>query len=138
MTKHVSFTQFEHDIRHEFRQNLNLAESTEDVKKFFVYAFHKLVEQVLGDKILLGYDDICLKDGKEDGFALSNTLKENDDFMEIWHHSDLRQILSRFAETANKHNKHLEKHPAKTERKIFQTPSHPGHSGGRPSGGRRS
>ena len=37
MARQLSFSKYEQELRPELRQNLNIAESTEDVKKFFVY-----------------------------------------------------------------------------------------------------
>ena len=42
MARQLSFSKYEQELRPELRQNLNIAESTEDVKKFFVYTIQKL------------------------------------------------------------------------------------------------
>ena len=38
MKKQKSFAHIEQELRHTYRNNLNIAESDEDVKKFFTYA----------------------------------------------------------------------------------------------------
>ena len=47
MARQLSFSKYEQELRPELRQNLNIAESTEDVKKFFVYTIQKLFGKVL-------------------------------------------------------------------------------------------
>ena len=46
------------------RENLSLAESTEDVKKFFVYAVKEFLERALEGQISFEYEDIALKTGQ--------------------------------------------------------------------------
>jgi len=53
MTKQLSFTKYEHKILPNFRQKISKAESTEDVKKFFVYTAKELFENILKDKWIL-------------------------------------------------------------------------------------
>ena len=40
MTKQISFTKIENDLLPKFRKAIGAAESTEDVKKFFIYIFY--------------------------------------------------------------------------------------------------
>jgi len=42
---------------HRFRQKINEAESTEDVKKFFIYTVKELLESILPEKFGFGYED---------------------------------------------------------------------------------
>ena len=135
MEKKKSFAKIEQNIRHTFRNNLNTAESDEDVKKFFVYAVKELVEEAYERRIPIGYDDLSLDQGEKDGFACSKNLKKNNEFMQLWNSSDLPTIVKRLAENALNRIKHLEeKHPDKTEAKIYPTPSHGGQRfGNRPA-----
>jgi len=127
MKKRSSFSKIEQNVRQSLRQNLNTAESDEDVKKFFIYAARDLIEQALTGKITVEYSDVLLDQQKKDGFVLSGNLKQNEEFMEAWGNSDLKPIMQRFAETSIKHLKHLvDKHPDKTEAKMFPTPSRSG------------
>jgi len=126
MKKQTSFAKIDQNIRQFFRQNLNTAESDEDVKKFFVYAVQDLIKQALAGKVIVEYTDVLLDQEKKEGFALDENLKQNEEFMEAWGNSDLKSIIQRFAEAAIKHLKHLDKHRDKTETKMYPTPSHAG------------
>lgn len=119
MEKQISFVKAEHDVRPGFRRDLSIAESTEDVKKFFVYAAKGLVEKAFEGKVSLENGDIRLDPGQKDGFVASGRLLGNQDFLEAWNNSDLRPILKRMASAAAKRYLHLEKHSEKTESKIF-------------------
>lgn len=126
MKKQISFAKIEQNVRQSFRQNLNTAESDEDVKKFFVYAVQDLIKQALAGKVHVEYIEVLLDQEEKDGFALSQNLQQNEEFIEAWMNSDLKPIMQRFAETAIKHMKHLGRHPDKTEAKMYPTPSHAG------------
>ena len=121
MTKSFSYTKAEHNVRPEFHRNINLAESGEDVKKFFVYAAQHLIEQALDGKVSVNYDDISLAQEQEHGFVVGERLKSNDDFMTARENSDLQSILKRFADSAIKHLKHLDKNLEKTKNKVYPT-----------------
>lgn len=127
MKKKKSFSKIEQDVRHNFRKNLNVAESTEDVKKFFIYAVQDLIGQAFAGRVTVDFDDINLDPQAEGGFVCCTALREHDEFMESWQHSDLPEIVGRLAENALNHIKHLEeKLPNKTEAKLYPTPSHSG------------
>ena len=68
MTQQVSFSKYEQELRREYRQRINSAESTEDVKKFFVRAVIELFEKALGRKVEADYDDVYLDPRRKDGF----------------------------------------------------------------------
>jgi hypothetical protein len=101
---------------------MNIAESTEDVKKFFVYTIQKLFGKVLERKENFTYEDIRLDPQKQSGFIISDKLLGDPDFAAVWHDSDLYNIVKRIADAAGNRHKHLEKNPAKTEAKICQAP----------------
>lgn len=127
MSEHKSFSKIEQDVRHTFRNNLNTADSTEDVKKFFVYAVQDVIEQVFQGKLEITFDDIWLDQDTEAGFVINKTLKSNPEFHQLTENSDILQIIARMAEKANAHIIHLEqKHPDKTEAKMYPTASHAG------------
>jgi len=127
MEKQESFAKIEQDVRHTFRDNLNNAESDEDVKKFFVYAVRDLMEQAYEGQVTLEYDDISLDLEAAGGFVCSKSLNKDKVFMQVWRNSDLPRIVERMAESALNRIKHLEKkHPDKTEAKIYPTPAHSG------------
>lgn len=122
MARQLSFSKYEQELRPELRQNLNIAESTEDVKKFFVYTVQKLFNKVLEEKEAFRYEDIQLAPQERSGFIISDTLLGNAAFAAVWQDSDLANIVKRIADTASNRHKHLQKNPAKTEAKICQAP----------------
>ncbi len=122
MARQLSFSKYEQELRPELRQNLNIAESTEDVKKFFVYTIQKLFGKVLEGKEQFRYEDIQLAPLEQSGFIISDDLLQNPDFTAVWHDSDLSNIVKRIADAAANRHKHLQKNPAKTETKICQAP----------------
>jgi hypothetical protein len=110
MARQLSYSKYEQELRPELRQNMNIAESTEDVKKFFVYTIQKLFGRVLERKGAFTYEDI------------SDKLLEDPDFAAVWRNSDLANIVKRIADAASNRHRHLQKNPAKTESKICQAP----------------
>ena len=122
MARQLSFSKYEQELRPELRQNMNIAESTEDVKKFFVYTIQKLFGRVLERKETFTYEDIRLAPQEQSGFIISDKILEDPDFAAVWHDSDLYNIVKRLADAAGNRHKHLEKNPAKTEAKICQAP----------------
>ena len=122
MVRQLSFSKYEQELRPELRQNLNIAESTEDVKKFFVYTIRKLFGKVLEGKESFRYEDIKLTPLEQSGFIISDKLLGNSEFAAVWQNSDLSNIVKRIADSASNRHKHLQKNPAKTESKICQAP----------------
>jgi hypothetical protein len=121
MARQLSFSKYEQELRPELRQKLNIAESTEDVKKFFVYTIQKLFDRVMEGKEAFTYEDIRLEPLQESGFFISDRLRADPTFEAVWKNSDLSNIVKRIADAAGKRHKHLMKNPAKTEAKIFRT-----------------
>ena len=122
MKKKFSFTRYEREILPNFRQKISKAESTEDVKKFFVYTIQKLFGRVLERKGAFTYEDIRLDPQEQSGFIISDKLLEDPDFAAVWRNSDLANIVKRIADAASNRHRHLQKNPAKTESKICQAP----------------
>ena len=122
MARQLSFSKYEQQLRPELRQNLNIAESTEDVKKFFVYTIQKLFGRVLEGKEAFQYEDIRLAPLEQSGFIISDKVLGDPEFAAVWQNSDLSNIVKRIADAASNRHKHLLKNPAKTEAKIFQAP----------------
>lgn len=65
---------------------------------------------------------ISLVPDKREGYTLSPVLLRGRHFMQVWNTSGLPHIVKRVAEFAVKRYKHLEKHPDKTEAKIYPRP----------------
>lgn len=118
MRKQLSFTKHEHKILPNFRQMISKAESTEDVKKFFVYTAIELFESIFEGKIEIEYEDIKLIPDQSPYYKLSERLVSTIDFASVWDNSDLSRIIDRLAESAMGRFKHLKKRPEKTEAKI--------------------
>ena len=68
-------------------------------------------------------DDLTLDPKTKPYFAASARLRASSTFSRVWLHSDLPAIVERFAETAAHRHHHLDKHPEKTESKIFPSKS---------------
>jgi hypothetical protein len=118
MTKQISFTKYEHKVLPNFRQNINKAESTEDVKKFFVYTVMELLDKVFGGEIKFEYEDLALNIDCDPFYSLSERILSSSAFQPVWNESDLQRVLSRLAESAMHRYKHLQKGSEKTDSKI--------------------
>lgn len=126
MSRQHSFTRIENDLLPAFRLNLGLAESTEDVRKFFGYAMADLLAKVFEGRFPPTYEDVTLTPAADQGYAVSDRLREFPEFETIWTASDLAAILGRFAGVAVNRYRHLEKNPDKTESKMYPTPDRVG------------
>lgn len=118
MSKQLSFTKFEKELLPEFRQKINLAESSEDVKTFYARTSLALFDKAFEGEFALEFEDIMLQPENDDKYALSDRLRASQNFIEIWNTSDLPHILGRFTDMALNRYARLEKHPEKTEAKI--------------------
>ena len=122
MTQQVSFSKYEQELRRRYRQRINSAESTEDVKKFFVRTVTNLFEKALGRKVEADHNDVRLDTRRKDGFVISKGVWTIPGFVPAWKTSDLPEIVKRMAEFAIKRHKRLEAHRDKTEAKMYPVP----------------
>lgn len=118
MGKQISVVKHENSILPGFRNKISRAESTEDVKNFFVYSIQELLVNVFQDNKYQGYDAITLLVDREPYFEIKNTIMASDEFRKMWKNSDLQHVVRRLAETAVHRHWHLEKKPEKTTSKI--------------------
>lgn len=118
MTYVRSYSHVERELMHHYRDQLNHAESEEDVKKFFVQTIHHLLHKVTDGAVSIEDNDATLKPGVSPYYRISNRLAGITAFQELRKHSDINAVLKRFAEPAVKHCRHLQGHPEKTESKI--------------------
>lgn len=119
MTTQLSFSKDEHEILPNFRNKINKAESTEDVKKIFAQTMGNLMGRVFDGNLKIDYEDVSLlPEGGQRPFKLSERLGGRPEFVELWENSDLPHVISRLAHTAQNRHRHLEKHPEKTNAKI--------------------
>ena len=117
MTKKLSFTKYERKILPDYRQKINNAESTEDVKNFFIYTVNALFFDVFTGEIIIDDEDIRLAPENNPPFLISPRLRAMPVFAGTWKNSDLSNVICRLAETAVNRNRRLEKHPEKTDSK---------------------
>jgi len=115
MADFSSHTRIEHELAPHFRERLNHAESSEDVKKFFAYTMRDLLSRVLGTDIR--FEDVAL-DAAEPGYRVSERLSGDAGYVRAVGGSDLGAIMKRFAEAARHRARHIEGHPEKTQSKI--------------------
>jgi hypothetical protein len=124
MTTQHSFTKHENRILHGYREKMNHLESVEDVRKFFHYTIKELLENILPNTIEPDYHDIDLTFEKKPYYAISEHLRTNSAFRDVWKNSDLPRIIDHIALIAQQHATHLEKkQPDKTEAKLRGKPS---------------
>jgi hypothetical protein len=116
--KKVSFQKFEHAVLPRFRQKINEAESSEDIKKAFVQSTMQLLEMALREHSPLRYEDVEFRPHGSPYYVLGRRLLEDPQIVSMWESSDLPNVIKRLAEQAMKHYKHVEKHPEKTNANI--------------------
>lgn len=119
MSTQLSFSKIENRIRHDFRNKINSATTTGEVRQYYAQLIEQLFSEASNGAIILEDDAVALNPGDQSSmFIISDTVKNNNDFDSLWHNSDIGHIVSRFAESAIHRMIHLEKHPEKTEAKI--------------------
>lgn len=122
MEKQISVAKYENTILPGFRNKISKAESTEDVKKFFVYTVRELLVNVFQDNQYRDFDAIALATSGELPYHLDkNRIGEQaavDAFLNVWENSDLPRVISGLAEAALHRWRHLSKNPEKTTAKI--------------------
>jgi glycyl-tRNA synthetase beta subunit len=119
MTEQISFTKYERQVLPVLRENLNQAESTEDIKKFFSYALKELLQQIFAEQEMeFDYTDVVFDSAEEPFYTIDERLRTLDGFAATWENSDLPHIISNFAQAAKNRYTRLEKHFDKTEAKI--------------------
>lgn len=118
MTRQLSFSGYERKILPQFREKMNKAESTEDVKKVFIHTVEELLDGVFDGTVKMEDEDLMLLPDSKPYFQMSDRLRGEDHLKFYWTDSDLHHVIYRMAKSAAKRYKHLEKHPEKTEIKI--------------------
>lgn len=118
MTYVRSYAHVERELMHHYRDQLNHAESEEDIKKFFSRTIQHLLTRALNNEVAVSDNDAILKPGSSPCYELSDRLAGSAVFKELTKHSDINAVLERFAKPAVKHYRHLLGHPEKTEAKI--------------------
>jgi hypothetical protein len=118
MTTRVSYTKYENRLLPSFREKLNMAESTEDVRKFFTYTLRDLFDAVFEERLNLDKEDIFFDPERDPPYSFGEGLKAHQEFSSVWNGSDLPRVVNRLADSAVRRYRHLEKNPEKTTSKI--------------------
>jgi len=74
--------------------------------------------KIFSGEVKIRDDDVTLGSSEKSCFSLSNRLSSGEGFKLTWDKSDLPRMVGRFAETAVRRIKHMEKHSEKTDAKI--------------------
>jgi hypothetical protein len=99
------------------RNQLNHAESEEDVKKFFVETVERLLSMATGRGVTPKYNDIMLVPEKSPWYRIAPDLL-NSEALKALRSSDFDAVMKRLAEPAAHRYQHVAKHPEKTRSKI--------------------
>ena len=117
MTQMMSLTKYEHQVLPKFRDQLNQAESVEDVKKFFVGTIQEFLGLATEGNLAANYEDISLLPDKQPSYVLAAQVTDSDALKSLGA-SDLCAVIQRMAEQAAHRYKHLTKNNLKTNLKI--------------------
>lgn len=117
MTDTISLSKYEKQVLPKFRDQMNQAESEEDVKKFFVQTVERLLALATEDGVDPQYNDIRLMPGAPPYYQINSKLL-NSQPMRALVNSDLQPILYRIAQPAANRYRHVAKHMEKTNSKI--------------------
>lgn len=123
MTRQMSFKMHQREVEPHYRTQIDAAESTEDVRKFFERTAVDFLRRAIGDRIEIRQDDVIFEPESTPGYMLSERMTTNEEFAAIHGESDLSPILGQLSGRALRRYLYLNrKHPDKTEMKIFQVP----------------
>lgn len=123
MTRQMSFKMHQREVEPHYRIQIEAAESTEDVRKFFERTAVDFLRRAIGDQIEIQPDDVVFEPDSAPGYMLSERMTKNQEFANIHDQSDLSPILALLSGRALRRYQYLtRKHPDKTEMKIFQVP----------------
>ncbi len=117
MTQMMSLNKYEHLVIPKFREQLNQAESVEDVKKFFVGTVQEFLGLATDGTLSANYEDISLIPDAQPPYMLASEVTDSS-AMKALEASDLCAVLQRIAEQASHRYKHLAKNNLKTNLKI--------------------
>jgi len=119
MEKQISFSTLGNESIHQFRDKINNAENTVDLKNHFAFTVIDFLNQIFEKSQLdIDADDIQLTPDKNALYEFSDKLLDNVEFKKIWDISDLKNVIHKFADTAHHRYIHLNKHKEKTNKKI--------------------
>ena len=115
MSTQVSFSKLEKKLLPQFRERISTSEDMVDVQKYFSYTIEEMFFKAFENQtISINEDDIQLL--TEEPFYKIKKMEPA--LQSLWEHSDLKDIVKRFAVTTHKRFVHLQKNPSKTNKKI--------------------
>lgn len=123
MTRQLSFKAQQREVEPHFRSQIDAAESTEDVKKFYERTIFDFLNRAIGDQVEIQPGDVVLDPKEKQGYNVTKRLRDDEGFNRMHAQSDMPDIMLLLTERALKRHKHLvTKQPDKTEIKIVQVP----------------
>lgn len=123
MTRQMSFKMHQKEVEPRYRIQIDGAESTEDVRKFFERTVTRFLEKAIGDMVSVQEGDIVFDPDSDPGYTISPRMRENEEFRRVDEESDLSAILRLLSGRALNKYKHLAtRQPDKTEAKMFPVP----------------
>jgi hypothetical protein len=123
MTKQWSFKAQQREVEPQYRSQIDAAESTEDVKKFYERTMFDFLTRAIGDQVDVQPGDVVLNPDEKQGYQVVLRLRDDEGFNRMHAQSDLPDIMLLLTERALNRYKYLvTKQPGKTEKKIFQVP----------------
>lgn len=117
MKEQVSYSAIGNELIHELRDRLNNAENISDIRNSFSYTVIGLLSQAFQD-MDVDADDVSFHPDKEQHFQISDRVMKDKNFNEKWQHSDLPNVIQKFADSTYHKYIHTCKHPEKTNKKI--------------------
>ena len=121
MENQISFSTLGNECVHKFRDKINNAENIVDLRNHFAYTVIDFLNQIFEEsQLYIDADDIKFNPENKDLYTLSERLINNIEFKKIWDISDLKNVIYKFADSANKRYIHINKHNEKTNKKIRQ------------------
>ena len=123
MTRQLSFKAQQREVEPHYRSQIDAAESTEDVKKFYERTIFDFLTRAIGDQVEVQPGDVVLDPKEKQGYKVTKRLRDDEGFNRMHAQSDLPDIMLLLTERAVNRYKYLvTKQPDKTEIKIFQVP----------------
>jgi hypothetical protein len=123
MTRQLSFKAQQREVEPHYRSQIDAAESTEDVKKFYERTIFDFLTRAIGDQVEVQPGDVVLDPKEKQGYKVTKRLRDDEGFNRMHAQSDLPDIMLLLTERAvNRHKYLVTKQPDKTEIKIFQVP----------------
>lgn len=123
MTRQLSFKAQQREVEPHYRSQIDTAESTEDVKKFYERTIFDFLTRAIGEHIEVRPGDVVLDPGGRQGYKVDKRLRDDEGFNRMHAQSDLPDIMLLLTERAlNRHKYLVTRQPDKTEKKIFPVP----------------